>query len=363
MQDQRQSTPKESALMARARTYRGAVTAAGVTIALSLAASACSSGKDSSTSAPAKTVSGKVTIAYLQKQGDQSYFIGEAEGAQAKAKELGVDLKVVNLGNDANKTVSEAQAAIGQKANGIIVVVPDPAVGPQLAQLTKTAGVQLLASDDQICINGTDPAKCDKANLVPRVGFSGTQMGTEVGTKASELYKQAGWKPEETRIISAWKQDVTVCTDRVVAAAKTFKEASGADIKEIKVGTDNTPPDAQNKVAATVTANKSVKHWIIWGCNDENVTGGARALENAGYTPDNIIGVGINGDLACKVWKGGKKSGVRASLYLNGAEVGALAVQNMYDKIKSGKEMPPEAFAKTTMVGPDTYVQAGLKCS
>jgi L-arabinose transport system substrate-binding protein len=337
--------------------------AAGITIAVSLAAGGCSSGKDSATSPTATTVSGKISISYLQKQGDQSYFIGEAEGAQAKAKELGVDLKVANLGNDANKTVSEAQAAIGQKTNGIIVVVPDPAVGPQLAQLTKSAGVQLLASDDQICATGTDPATCGKADLVPRVGFSGTQMGAEVGTKAAELFKQAGWKAEETRIISAWKQDVTVCTDRVVAAVKTFKDVGGADIKEIKVGTDNTPPDAQNKVAATVTANKSVKHWIIWGCNDENVTGGSRALENAGFTPDNIIGVGINGDLACKVWKGGKPSGVKASLYLNGAEVGALAVQNMYDKIKNGKEFPPEAFAKTTMVGPDNYEQAGLKCT
>lgn len=349
--------------MARVRIRGAAIVAAAALIALT--AGSCSSGKDDGkgSSGAAKTVSGKIKIAYLQKQGDQSYFIGEAEGARAKAKQLGVDLTVVNLGNDANKAVSETQAAIGQKTNGIVVVVPDPAVGPQLVQLAKGAGVQLLASDDQICVNGTDPAKCTKENLVPRVGFSGAQMGTEVGKRVTELYKKAGWKPADTRIIAAWKQDITVCTDRVVAAEKTFKDSGGADIKVIKVGTDNTPPDAQNKIAATVTANKAVKHWIVWGCNDENVTGGSRALENAGYTPDDIIGVGINGDLACKVWQGGKKTGVKASLFLNGAEVGGLAVQNMYDKLKNGKELPPEAFAKTTMVGPDDYQQAGLKCS
>jgi L-arabinose transport system substrate-binding protein len=187
-------------------------------------------------------------------------------------------------------------------------------------------------------------------------------MGEEVGKKAAELYKAAGWSPADTRIIAAWKQDVTVCTDRVKAALPAFKAAGGPDIQVIEVGTDNTPPDAQNKVAATVTANKSVKHWILWGCNDENVTGGSTALENAGYTPDNIVGVGINGDLACKAWSAGKTTGVKASLWLNGGEVGSLSVQSMYDKIKSGTEFKPEAFAKTTMVTPDTYKAAGLKC-
>ncbi len=67
---------------------------------------------------------------------------------------------MVNLGNDANKTVSEAQAAISQKSNGLIVVVPDPAVGPQVVQLAKDAKVALLTSDDQICSTGPDPAAC-----------------------------------------------------------------------------------------------------------------------------------------------------------------------------------------------------------
>jgi L-arabinose transport system substrate-binding protein len=86
------------------------------------------------------------------------------------------------------------------------------------------------------------------------------------------------------------------------------------------------------------------------------------ALENAGYKPDNLIGVGINGDLACKAWSAGKATGTKATLWLNGGEVGALAVQSMYDKIKNGKEFAPEAFAKTTMVTPETYKSAGLAC-
>ncbi|MFI6849009.1 sugar ABC transporter substrate-binding protein, partial [Kitasatospora sp. NPDC050467] len=89
------------------------VAATGLLLALGLT-TACSTGQESVAGgdAPVAPVSGKISITYLQKQGDQEYFVGEAAGAKAKAAELGVDLKVVNLGSDANKTISEVQSAI-----------------------------------------------------------------------------------------------------------------------------------------------------------------------------------------------------------------------------------------------------------
>ncbi|WP_436494995.1 substrate-binding domain-containing protein [Actinokineospora sp. HUAS TT18] len=347
--------------MSWTRMSRGTAVLCG--LSLTLAAAACSSGKESGSQPAGQAKDGKITIVYAQKQGDQEYFIGEAEGAKAKAAELGIDLKVVNLGNDANKAVTEVQNAINQKASGVIVVVPDPSVGPQLVQLTKSANVALLTSDDQVCTNGPDPTACAKENLVPRIGFSGEQMGAEVGKRAGEDFKKAGWKPEETAIIEAWKQDVTVCTDRVKANQKAFKETAGVDVKVIEVGTDNTPSDAQNKISATVSGNRSVKNWIVMGCNDENVSGGVTAIQNAGYSADNVLGVGLGAYLACKEWRGGKPTGFKAALFINGKDVGALSVQTIYDFIKNGKAMPAEAFAPTTMVDATTWQQAGVKCA
>ncbi|MFF0390732.1 substrate-binding domain-containing protein [Kitasatospora sp. NPDC004615] len=346
--------------MSPARSRLLAFTSLGITAALGL--TACSTGQESTSgAAPIAPVSGKVSITYLQKQGDQEYFVGEAGGAKAKAAELGVDLKVVNLGNDANKTVSEVQAAIAQKSNGLIVVVPDPAVGPQVVQTAKDGKVALLTSDDQICTTGPAPASCGKDQLVPRIGFSGEQMGGEVGKRAAEEYRKAGWNPADTRIISAWKQDVTVCGDRVKAAKAAFN-STVQGVQNIDVATDNTPTGAQDKVAATVTANPGVKHWVVWGCNDENVQGAVTALQNANVSPDDIDGVGLGAYLACKDWKSGKPSGMKAALFINGKDVGALAVQTMYDKLKNGKDFPAEAFAPTKMVDAATWQTAGVSC-
>ncbi|MFD0526276.1 hypothetical protein ACFQ1I_01835 [Kitasatospora arboriphila] len=147
------------------------------------------------------------------------------------------------------------------------------------------------------------------------------------------------------------------------AAKEAFAAGSGAQVQNIDVATDNTPTGAQDKIAATVTANAGVKHWVVWGCNDENVQGGVTAMENAGIGADNVIGVGLGAYLACKDWSGSKPSGMKAALFINGKDVGALAVQTMYDKLKNGKDFPKEAFAPTTMVDPTTWKSAGISCS
>ncbi|PYC67438.1 sugar ABC transporter substrate-binding protein, partial [Streptomyces tateyamensis] len=238
--------------------------AAAVSLLLTSALTACSG------SAGPNRSDAHLSLTYLQKQGDQGYFVAEAAGAKARAAQLGVDLKVVNLGDTVEKVLGEAQTAIDQHTSGLIVVVPDPSVGPQLVQEAQDAKVPLLSSDDQICSVSPDPQACAHQNLVPRIGFSSEQLGGEVGKRAAAEYKKAGWSPADTRIIEAWKSDVTVCGERVAAASSAFAAAAG-QLRTLDVNTDNTPAGAQAKVAATVAATPGVKHWVVWGCNDENV--------------------------------------------------------------------------------------------
>ncbi|MEV6731113.1 MULTISPECIES: substrate-binding domain-containing protein [unclassified Streptomyces] len=352
--------------MSKIRYRRGAALTGALALALTLGA--CSSGKP----APAqgagtgtgtgKKTDGPISIAYLQKQGDQEYFVSEAAGAKKKADELGIKLTVVNLGNDASKTITEVKSAIAQKNSGIIIVVPESAVGPQVAAEAKKAGIPLLTSDDQVCVSGPKPAACGKADLVARVGFSGTQMGGEVGKRAAAEFAKTGWTPADTRIVYAWKQDTTVCTDRINGAKAAWKEAGGPEVQTIELGTDNTPAGAQAKVEATVTANQGVKHWVVMGCNDENVSGGVKGLNNAGVKGADIVGVGLGAYLACKDWQAGADNGMKAALYIPGDEVGKLAVQAMYDRLKNGTEFAPEAFAPTRMVDAGTWRDAGFGC-
>lgn len=341
------------------RSRLWARTAAGGAAVLALAAlTACSSGME--TAEPAAggggTSDGPLTIALIQKQGDQQYFIDEANGAKEAAKEDGdVTINVVDVSTDSNKAISEVEAAIAQGVDGIIIVVPDTQIGPQVIQLAADAGIPLMAADDPIV-----DAKGDAA---PFTGFDGTSMGEKVGADAARLYQEAGWTAADTRILSAYKQDQPNCVERVDGAIDAFSQAVADGPEVIEVGTDNSATDAQDKAGAVITANSGVKHWVVWGCNDENETGVVTALQNAGVAPADIIGVGLGAYLTCKDWNAGQETGNKSALFISGVEVGKAAVTSMVDLLRNGTELPPKTVANTEIVDASNWEEKGVVCT
>ena len=298
-----------------------------------------------------------LTIAYIQKQGDQQYFVDEAKGARDEAKALGnVHVNVINVQMDSNAAISAMNVMIGQQVGGIAIVVPDQQIGPQVIDMAGQAKIPLVSSDD--------PIKSGTGTVAPFVGFDGYQMGFRVGEAAGQLYKKAGWDTKGTKIAAAFEEQLSVCQDRERGEEDGFKTAAGTDLPTIvKIGTDNSVVDAQNRTGAVVTANPQIKHWVVWGCNDENETGAVTALANAGMTPDNIIGVGLGAYLTCKDWQAGQASGNKAALFISGHDVGSAAVKVLVDSIRNHTPLPPKTIAKTTIVTPTTWKGVMGSCS
>ena len=336
---------------------RRRMSALAVAVIAVVGLSACSSGMETTDGpAAAGPKSGQLTIAYLQKQGDQQYFVDEADGAKAAAAELGdVEIKVVDLGTDSNKAISELDSVIAQKVDGIIVVVPDQQIGPQVIEAAKAAGIPIMASDDVI----SDASGAE----APFSGFDGTSMGNLVGGEAARLYTEAGWTAADTRILSAYKQDLSACNQRVTGASDAFNKAVSDAPEVVGIGTDNSATDAQNKAGAIITANAGVKNWVVWGCNDESVTGVVTALQNSGVAADNIIGVGLGAYLTCKDWAAGQDTGNKAALFISGAEVGRAAVTSMVGLLRDGTKLPPVSIANTEIVNADNWEAKGVVCT
>ncbi|MBM7832208.1 L-arabinose transport system substrate-binding protein [Agromyces cerinus] len=330
---------------------------AGIAAVGLLALSACSSGQEVASGEQSGPKDGPLTIAFLQKQGDQQYFIDEADGAKAAAEELGdVTIKVVDLGTDSNKAITELDSVIAQGVDGIVIVVPDQQIGPQVIDAANAAGIPIMAADDVI--------KDASGAEAPFTGFDGTAMGTLVGEEAARLYTEAGWTAADTKVLSGSKQDLSVCEDRVDAASAAFADNITGDAPEvIEIGTDNSATDAQDQAGAVITANAGVKNWVVWGCNDENETGIVTALQNSGVAPANIAGVGLGAYLTCKDWAAGQESGNKSALFISGVEVGKAAITSMVALLRDGTELPPKTIANTEIVGPDTWEAAGVVCT
>ena len=342
-----------------ARGARRGTLAGAVALTALIALSACSSGMETAALGEAAgPTDGPLTIAYLQKQGDQQYFVDEATGAKEAAEAAGdVTIKVVDLGTDSNKAISELDSVIAQGVDGIVIVVPDQQIGPQVIEAANAAGIPIMASDDII--------KDASGQEAPFSGFDGTAMGTEVGKAAAELYLEAGWDPAETRILSGYKQDLSACTQRVDGAEAAFTDALGGETAPalVDIGTDNSATDAQDQAGAVITANAGVKHWVVWGCNDENETGIVTALQNSGVAPADIIGVGLGAYLTCKDWAAGQDTGNKAALFISGAEVGKAAINSMVALLRDGTPLPPQSIANTEIVNAENWEAEGVVCT
>jgi L-arabinose transport system substrate-binding protein len=339
-----------------------ALVAAGCSSGATTTPSSSPSGDASPTSSgtagtASPSASGPITIALINKQGTQQYFVDQADGSKAAAAELGdVTVNVQDVQLDANAAINAINTAIAQGVDGIIITVPDPKIGPEVIKLATAAGIPIMATNDTISDADGTPA--------PYAGFSGFAMGQQVGEKAGELYNESGWDATNTAVINIQKQDLPTCVERGQGALAAFTETVGADLPPvIDLGTDASAPQALDRTGAIVTANPDVKNWVVWGCNDESETGGVLALKNAGFGADNVIGVGLGAYLTCKDWKAGEVTGNKAALSLSGVEVGKLSVNLMVESLRDGTPLPEDSKVPTQIVDATNWEQAGVMCS
>ena len=75
--------------------------------------------------------SGAISIAYLNKMGDNPWFVDEVAGAKAIADELGVEFFNQDLQFDSNLAMTAMGTYIAKGVAGIIIVVPDRRSAPR----------------------------------------------------------------------------------------------------------------------------------------------------------------------------------------------------------------------------------------
>jgi L-arabinose transport system substrate-binding protein len=301
----------------------------------------------------AKPVDGKVTIAYLNKMGDNPWFVDEVAGAKAVADELGVEFFNQDLQFDSNLAMTAMDTYIGKGISGIIIVVPDTKIGPAVIEKAQAAGIPLIAVDDTI-LDGSGKA-------APFVGFDAASAGLKVGELIAEYYQAEGWDKltgAKIKAVSVEDQDLEVCNLRTEGATKKLTELgiiTDADI--IHLPYDNTANSGMDAMGPVITANPDVTHWLLYSCNDDGVLGAWRALQNSGVDAKNVIGVGINGQLAAEEFKKGEPTGLRASLMAQAKEHGGQAVRFIYENVTAGKPIPDVTFIPAAVMTMDNWAE------
>lgn len=291
----------------------------------------------------------QIKIGYINKMGDHPWFVSEVAGARAAAEEAGAGFQAQDVQFNADLTVTTFDTMVGDGVQGIAIVVPDKGLGPVIADKAKKAGVKLVAVDDDIYFqDGTQ---------VPYVGMNAHNIGQRVGEELAKLYQQEGWAGKEVRIASIEDRKADTCMQRNKGAEEAFLKAV-PDFKPeniVRVPYDNTMVNSIDVMTTTLTANPNVTNWIFYSCNDDGVLGAARAMENAGYAPEQGMGVGIDGSRACDAFGAGKPSAFRGTMWLNSESHGATAVKLLVAAIKDGKDLPTQTFTSPEFITAENF--------
>lgn len=330
----------------------GVLTAVLTVAALAGCASSGSSGSGSSgASAPSHP-----TFVYLQTDGSQSYFVLEGDGAKAEAAKLGATVKVSNENNSSSTTISDITTAIGQQANGLIVVAPDASLGPRMVNLAKTASVAIMASDNGFA--GSD------GKQVPFVGIDAASFGDSTGTILMSYYNQLHWSASSTYMLLFTNPALPTCNLRT-NAEEAKVTASGFPASHVITvpTTDNTTQAAFSNTGPVKTAHPQAKDWMVAGCNDDVAFGGAKALVSAGVPVSGVDAVGLGGDLACQVWGSGAPDvGFRGTNYIYPNAIGADAVLEMYDYVVKHQAFPANTYVSPIAMSRSDYTTVDKSC-
>ncbi len=241
---------------------------------------------------------GKGTIAIITPSHDNPFFKAEADGAAAKATELGYEVMVLVHDDDANKQNELFDSAIAAGVKAIILDNAGADASVAAVQKAKDAGIPSFLIDREITATGVAVSQIVSNN------YQGAQLGAE------EFVKLMGEAGDYAELIG--KESDTNAGIRSKGYHDVIDQYP--DLKMVASQTANwSQTEAYSVMESMLQANPGIKG-VISG-NDTMAMGAWAAPEAAGRTDVIVVGFDGSNDVRDSILKGGIKATVLQPAY------------------------------------------------
>lgn len=255
------------------------------------------------------------TIAIITPSHDNPFFKAEADGAAAKAKELGYDTMVLVHDDDPNKQSELFDTVIAAKVSAIILDNAGADASVAAVQKAKDAGIPSFLIDREITATGVAVSQIVSNN------YQGAQLGGE------EFVKLMGEEGEYAELLG--KESDTNAGIRSQGYHDVIDQYPG--LKMVAQQTANwSQTEAYAVMETMLQANPGIKG-VISG-NDTMAMGARAALEAAGRNEVIVVGFDGSNDVRDSILAGGIKATVLQPAY----QQAQLAVTQADQYIKTG---------------------------
>jgi erythritol transport system substrate-binding protein len=260
-------------------------------------------------------------IAIITPSHDNPFFATEADGAAAKAKELGYDTLVLSHDDDANKQNQLIDTAIARKAAAIILDNAGADASIEAVQKAKNAGVPSFLIDREI----------NKTGLAVAQIVSNNYQGATLG--AQEFAKKMGERGPYAELVG--KESDTNAGIRSKGYHDVLDQFT--DLKLVAKQSANwSQTEAYSKMESMLQAHPEIKG-VISG-NDTMAMGASAALQAAHRGDVIVVGFDGSNDVRDQI-KAGK---IAATVLQPAFEIAQLAVEEADTYLAKASTGKPE---------------------
>ena len=258
---------------------------------------------------------GTGTIAIITPSHDNPFFKAEADGANAKAKELGYDTIVLVHDDDPNKQSEQFDTVIAQGVKAIILDNAGADASVAAVQRAKDAGIPSFLIDREITATGVAVSQIVSNN------YQGAQLGAE------EFVIEMGESGKYAELLG--KESDTNAGIRSQGYHDVIDQYSGLEM--VAQQTANwSQTEAFGVMESMLQANPDIKG-VISG-NDTMAMGAYAALEAAGRGDVIVVGFDGSNDVRDSILAGGIKATVLQPAY----EQAQIAVEQAHKYLTTG---------------------------
>ncbi|WP_104400769.1 sugar ABC transporter substrate-binding protein [Vibrio penaeicida] len=285
-------------------------------------------------SAPHAFSADKTIVGLITKTNTNPFFVKMKEGAEAKANELGMELRSFagRYDGDNDSQIQAVENLISSGAKGILIVASDPVALTPSIERARKAGIVVIALDTPF-----SPANVADATFATDNFLAGELIGQWAKAKL-------GAKAKDAKIALLDLSTAGITVD--VARNQGFLKGFGVDVKDANKMRDE---DDSRIVGNDVTQGSE--------------EGGRRAMENLLQKDPSInVVYTINEPAAAGAYEALKAVGKEKDVLLVSVDGGCPGVENIKDKVIGATSMQfPLKMASLGVEAIAEYAKSGVK--
>ena len=284
------------------------------------------------------------------------YFTNEASATEAALKAWGekngytVNWNFLSSDSDPEKCLQQVNDAIADKADCIFICVPDQTMSQAVVDACEAANILVVAVDDGLI-------DAEGKKIAPWFGIDAFNIGKAAGVWMANYAKDNNLLDDpEAGILYMQMPTVSSCVPRTEGEKEAWKEICGDALSDRTFYADYNADEteAYNNALAVMTANPTIKKWIVMTASENGSNAAAAALEEMNLDETSCINA-LGGDATVLHWDKGNYPVIRSATYFSGFMVGTLAAESVIAHIEGTAELPAESAVKAEIVTPDTY--------